>query len=252
MFPIARRAALLAASLCLLAPLASAQAPHWSYEGATGPSHWGSLEPAWRTCGAGRHQSPVDFRRKSVHKAALPPLQFAYQRVPLRIVDNGHSVQVDYPPGSFLAVGDKRYELLQFHFHRPSEEALDGRRREMVAHLVHKDGQGQLAVVAVLLEAGAPNPLVEVLWDHAPPARNSERSEDAVQVDAAGLLPADRGYFTVAGSLTTPPCSEGVTWFVLKQPATVSTQQVARFAVRYPMNARPVQPLHGRVVRASR
>lgn len=245
-------ALILAAVLGAVATSATAQKhAHWSYEGATGPSHWGNLEADFGTCAQGRHQSPVNIRPGTALKAALPPLQFSYQPVPLRIVDNGHSVQVNYAPGSFITVGGKRYDLLQFHFHRPSEEALDGKRRDMVAHLVHRDAQGQLAVVAVLLEAGAASPLLETLWDRVPAAKGSEHLDEGVRINAADLLPPDRGYYTFAGSLTTPPCSEGVTWFVLKTPAAVSTQQIARFAVRYPMNARPVQSLHGRVIQAT-
>lgn len=235
------------------ATVASAQkhAPHWSYDGSTGPRHWGNLEADFGACASGRHQSPVNIRPAAARKATLPPLQFSYQPVPLRIVDNGHTVQVNYAPGSFITVADRRYDLVQFHFHRPSEEALDGRHRDMVAHLVHKDAQGQLAVVAVLLESGAASPLLETLWDRVPAAKGSEQVDEAVRINAADLLPPDRGYYTFAGSLTTPPCSEGVTWFVLKTPASLSTQQIARFAVRYPMNARPVQSLHGRTIQAT-
>lgn len=242
---------ILAAVLAAAVPASAQHKAHWGYEGASGPGHWANLEADFGTCARGKQQSPIDIRSTAARKATLPPLQFSYQPVPLRIVDNGHSVQINYAPGSFVTVGDKRYDLLQFHFHRPSEEALDGRRRDMVAHLVHKDAQGQLAVVAVLLEAGAASPLLETLWDRIPAAKGSEQLDEAVRVNAADLLPVDRGYFTFAGSLTTPPCSEGVTWFVLKKPGALSTQQIARFAVRYPMNARPVQSLHGRVIQTT-
>ncbi|WP_342593213.1 carbonic anhydrase family protein [Ramlibacter agri] len=231
---------------------ARAQEPahHWSYSGETGPAHWAKLEEDFATCGKGKSQSPIDVRTHAVHRGALPAIQFDYQPVPLDIVDNGHSIQVNYAPGSFITVDGHRYELQQFHFHKPSEERVDGRHYDMVAHLVHKDDQGRAAVVAVLLSSGAANPLVQTLWDHRP-AQGKEIHDEAVRVDAADLLPATKGYYTFAGSLTTPPCSEGVTWYVLKAPSQVSSLQIGQFSVSYPMNARPVQPLHGRAVRAS-
>lgn len=246
------RAALAAALVTVaLGTFGSEGAPHWSYGGRTGPAHWAALENGYGTCGAGREQSPIDIRPRSAIKARLPAITFDYQPAPLKIVDNGHTIQVNYAPGSFITVDGKRYELQQFHFHKPSEEAIDGKHADMVAHLVHKDDQGHLAVVAVLLEAGKVNPMLAAVWNNLPARKNSEVDAPDVQVNAADLLPADHGYYTFAGSLTTPPCSEGVTWFVLKRPAAVSTGQIARFAHSYPMNARPLQPLNGRVVQES-
>lgn len=224
--------------------------PHWTYRGATGPDHWADLDAGFGTCQLGHRQSPIDIRGAT--PADLPPIQFAYQPTPLHIVNNGHTIQVTYAPGSFMTVGDKKYELKQFHFHHPSEEHVNGRGYAMVAHLVHADAEGQLAVVGVLLEAGAANPVVESVWQHLPSHEGPEQSVDGVKVDAAGLLPAERGYYTFAGSLTTPPCSEGVTWFVLKTPEPISQAQADAFGRIFPANARPIQPLSGREVMATK
>jgi len=225
---------------------------HWSYNGETDPAHWAELEGDFTTCSAGKSQSPIDIRHEAVHDGNLPALGFAYQSVPLSIIDNGHTIQVNYPPGSFLTVGNKQYQLVQFHFHHPAEEKIDGKGFEMVAHLVHKDANGKLAVVAVLFNAGAANGLVNTLWAHLPAVKEHEEVDTAIHINAADLLPKDRSYYSFAGSLTTPPCTEGASWFVLRHAGNVSKPQVAEFSRHYPMNARPVQPLNGRDIRASR
>ena len=244
----------LAAALVAIAcgPTASAEeAHHWSYKGHGGPTHWSELQEGYSACGAGREQSPVNIPGAAAQKAQLPAIEFHYQPAPLKIIDNGHTIQVNYAPGSFITVGGQRYELQQFHFHKPSEEAIDGKHAAMVAHLVHKDDQGRLAVVAVLLNPGTVNPMVATLWNNLPAKKEAEVAMQDVQINAADLLPANRGYYQFTGSLTTPPCSEGVTWMVLKDPSTLSTGEIDRFGRSYPMNARPVQPLNGRMVRAS-
>ena len=226
-------------------------AHHWSYNGPTGPTHWATLEHEFGACGSGQQQSPIDIRPTAVQEAKLPSIGFSYLPVPLRIIDNGHTIQVNYAPGSFIDVDGHRYQLVQFHFHKPSEESINGKRHDMVAHLVHQDADGRLAVVAVLLKSGAINPMVATLWNNLPSRKATELQPQGVAIDATDLLPADRAYYTFTGSLTTPPCSEGVTWFVLKNASTLSAGEISRFGHAYPMNARPVQPLHGRVVRAS-
>jgi carbonic anhydrase len=230
---------------------AAGAAPHWSYQGHGGPTHWSSLEPEFASCKIGHLQSPIDIRTKAIKSEALPAIEFAYKPGPAKIIDNGHTIQVSPAPGDSITIDGHRYELVQFHFHKPSEEAIDGKHRDMVAHLVHKDASGKLAVVAVLLQAGAPNPMVAALWNNLPAHKEAEVEIKGVQIDPADLLPQDRGYYTFDGSLTTPPCSEGVTWYVLRSPSQVSSGEIARFGRAYPMNARPLQPLNGRVVRAS-
>ena len=197
-------------------------------------------------------QSPIDIRDSVAKKGDLPAIVFDYKPSPLRIVDNGHTIQVNFAPGSFITVQGKRYELVQFHFHKPSEEKINGKSADMVAHLVHKDADGKIAVVAVLLKTGKTNNLVEALWKSLPSEKEKEAAVEGVQVNAADLLPDKKAaYYTFTGSLTTPPCSEDVTWFVLKTPSSISNTEVARFAQLYPMNARPTQPLNGREIRTT-
>jgi carbonic anhydrase len=178
----------------------------------------------------------------------LPELKFDYKAVPLNIIDNGHTIQINYPAGSKLTVGDKTFALQQIHFHHPSEEQINGHSTDMVAHFVHSDSGGHLAVVAVLLKQGAENPQLATVWKNIPAEKEKAVAVPAVQVNVANLLPNDHGYYTFAGSLTTPPCSEGVTWFVLKQPTLISANEVAVFAKLYPKNARPIQPLNNRKI----
>jgi carbonic anhydrase len=236
--------------LCAAAAAATAQehkaGPHWGYTGEASPENWGGLDPAFATCKTGQHQSPIDITE--TEKAKLDAIDFHYQASPLKVIDNGHTIQVSYAPGSFITVGGHSYNLMQFHFHHPSEEKIRGKSSAMVAHLVHADANGKLAVVAVLLQPGSTNGTIQSVWDNLPSEKNAVHAVDSVTVNAADLLPRAHGYYTFAGSLTTPPCSEDVTWFVLKMPTTISTAELAVFAKLYPLNARPVQPLNGRVV----
>ena len=242
-------ATFLASCAALLWAATVSQQPHgthWSYEGKEGPQHWAKLDPAYATCGSGHAQSPIDITHAK--PAELAPLEFAYQSVPLSIINNGHTIQVNYPPGSTLKVGDRTYTLKQFHFHHPSEESIAGRRFDLVAHLVHDDGSGHLAVVAVLFKTGPSNPLLASVWGNLPAQTGKVREVPAVSLNAQDLLPADHGYYTYSGSLTTPPCTEGVTWYALKVQSTLSSNQLAAFAKLYPKNARSIQPLSGREI----
>jgi carbonic anhydrase len=222
----------------------------WDYSEAKGPSHWGELKLEFAPCKNGHHQSPIDIRNPQ--KAELPPIQFDYKPSVLDIIDNGHTIMINYAPGSFISVGGKKYELKQFHFHRPSEEKINGKGGAMTIHFVHADQEGRLAVVAVLLERGQGNSLVDELWSHLPKEKEKEEVLNNVKIDAAALLPADRGYYTFSGSLTTPPCSEDVTWFVLKHSVSVSDAEIEQFSKLYRNDARPTQPLNDRVVLESK
>jgi carbonic anhydrase len=242
---------LLILALCLLAvqTISLAQeAPHshWTYKGPSDPKHWGELDPAFASCSNGHHQSPINIT--GAKAADLPALKFDYNAVPLTIIDNGHTVMVTYASGSTLTVGDKVYKLTQFHFHHPSEEHINGEEFDMVAHLVHADAEGHLAVVAVLFKKGAANPLLETLWKNIPPEKEKTVTPPDVSVNVKNLLPTDVGYYTFSGSLTTPPCTEGVTWYVLKATATLSPQQLATFAKLYPADNRPIQPTYQREI----
>lgn len=230
----------------------AADASHWSYAGATGPAKWAKLEKDFAACAQGKTQSPIDIPDAEARKGDLPPLLFDYRPVPLRIVDDGHTIQVNYAPGSTVSVEGKRYELIEILFHKPSEDKISGKGHDMEAQLVHKGKDGKFAVIAILLDQGKENALIKTLWANLPQTKDKENVVDAVKINALELLPRDKGYYTFAGSLTTPPCSEAVKWFVLKTPTQISADEIARFAKPYPMNARPVQELNGRDIQATR
>jgi len=229
-----------------------AERAQWTYAGATGPAKWGSLSKEFVLCKQGTAQSPIDIQDADARKGDLPPLLFNYKPSPLRIIDNGHTIQIDYAPGSFVSVEGKRYELVELHFHKPSEQKIDGKGHDMEADLLHKGSDGKIAVIAVPLDAGKENGLIKTIWDNLPQDKGKERVLDAVKINALELLPQSKGYYTFTGSLTTPPCSEGVTWFVLKTPIQVSPEEIARLGKVYPMNARPVQPRNDRDIQATR
>ncbi len=227
----------------------SAHDLHWSYEGENGPANWDKLDPQFATCARGTRQSPIDIRDGI--KVDQEAIQFDYKPSMFRIVDNGHTIQITYGPGSRLSVMGRSYDLVQMHFHHPAEERIDGKSFDMVAHLVHRDSEGRLAVLAVLFEVGANNPLIQTLWNNLPLEKNEEYAP-RVSIQIADLLPEKRAYFSYMGSLTTPPCSEGVLWLVLKQPVQLSAEQMGVFSRFYPNNARPIQPASGRVIKESR
>ncbi|HEY2169821.1 MAG TPA: carbonic anhydrase family protein [Candidatus Angelobacter sp.] len=223
--------------------------PHWSYEGPTGPDRWGDLNSDYSKCKTGSDQSPINIT-DSV-EADLPAIEFHYTETVLKIIDNGHTVQVNSDGRSSMTVGGKQYQLLQFHFHHPSEEQMNGKSHDMVIHLVHQDAEEHKAVIAVLVDQGPSNPVLKTIFNHLPRASEGEVTTGAT-INPADLLPKTGSYYTFPGSLTTPPCSEGVTWFVLKQPVTLSQFELEQFVKLYPHNARPVQPLHQRTVLSTR
>ncbi|MDI4635275.1 carbonic anhydrase family protein [Pelomonas sp. V22] len=233
-------------------PKAKAKAEvHWGYAGDIGPEHWAELKPEFRACAIGTRQSPIDIREGI--KVDLAPIAFDYKPSSFAVLDNGHTVQVNMAAGNSLEVMGKRYALQQFHFHRPAEERINGRGFEMVAHLVHKDAEGRLAVLAVLFEQGPDDtkqPVVQSVWANIPLEKHEALAGQG-PLDLTQLLPADRGYYTYMGSLTTPPCSEGVLWLVMRQPVALSAAQLNVFARLYPMNARPVQAGSGRLIKES-
>ena len=243
------RPVILVSALLAAAP-AIATDGHWGYgKGHEGPTHWAQLNPEFATCGIGKRQSPIDIR--GAEKASLPEIQFAYQPVQAKIVNNGHTIQVNVPPGSSITVGDRKYDLLQFHFHAPSEEAISGKRSALVAHFVHKGADGGLAVVAVLFEVGAENAALKPVFAKMPTRAGKEVALDGAALDPMAIVPAERAYYEFEGSLTTPPCSEGVRWFVLQKTSTISKAQLSAFRKLYPDNARPLQPVNGRTIQAS-
>jgi carbonic anhydrase len=222
---------------------------HWSYEGEGSPGNWAKLKPEYGTCATGKRQSPIDIREGI--RVDLEPIQFNYGHTHVRIVDNGHTVQVNVGEGSSITVTGRSYQLVQFHFHRPSEERVNGKAFEMVIHLVHRDADGKLAVIAVLLDKGNENPLIQTIWNNMPLEVNQD-VVPSVAIDLNALLPESRAYYTYMGSLTTPPCTEDVLWMVFKQPMPVSAEQVNIFARLYRNNARPIQPSNNRLVKENR
>ncbi len=242
--------------------------PHWGYTGSSGPAGWHSLSEEYVLCGSGKRQSPVDILNEV--PADLYPLQFRYQSIPLLVLNNGHTLQANYNSmgreetvtiggkpypvhsrpvyNSTLMLGDVPYQLLQFHFHAPSEHARDGRRYAMEVHLVHKSADGNLAVVGVLFERGRESPVLSKLLNNVSANINEVKLAKEITINAADLLPDDRRVFHYSGSLTTPPCSENVNWFLLTAPMEVSDKQVERFVSLIGNNARPLQPMHWRLM----
>nr|WP_315399327.1 carbonic anhydrase family protein [uncultured Duganella sp.] len=243
----AKRAAAVAA-VAAAAPPPKFFSNTWSYEGETGPANWGKINPAWAKCGNGNRQSPIDIRDGM--KVELEQITFDYHPSTFNVTDNGHTVQVMVGSGNFITVQNRMYELIQFHFHRPSEERINGKGYEMVVHLVHKDGEGRIAMLALLLERGKPQPVVQTVWNNLP-LEKLETLAPSVVLDPMDLLPARRDYFTFMGSMTTPPCQEGVLWLVMKEPIQASPAQMALFSRLYPLNARPIQPGSGRIIKES-
>ena len=219
----------------------------WAYSGATGPESWGQLKPAYQQCMLGKRQSPIDIQDGL--PLQLEPIQFDYRPSRFRVIDTGRTVQVNLDLGNTITVMGQRYELVQIQFHRPSEERVNGRAYPMSAQLVHKSPAGQLAVVAVLLDQGEPHALIQQIWNNLPLEKHQELAAQ-MPLDPSQILPPQHNqYYTYMGSLTSPPCTENVLWMVMKQPITVSTEQIAIFHRLYPMNARPVQPMSGRLIK---
>jgi len=216
-------------------------AAHWDYEGAMGPENWGKEFP---TCGKGKSQAPLNIKGpfEKVRFSVAPD----YKQGQLKIVNNGHTIQVNVPVGSKIRIDGRAYDLLQFHFHRPSEEHIDGKPSAMVVHFLHKNLEGELAVLAVMLREGNENPGIKTLWTHASPKEGPEVVPDGVMFNPANLLPREMDFFHYDGSLTTPPCTEKVKFFILKSQVNIGKEQVTDFPFK--MNARPIQAPNGRPI----
>ena len=221
----------------------------WTYEGKQGPLNWSRLDPAYRACSEGKEQSPIDIRGAHLNKN-LPPIEFHYIAGTMTLTNTGHTVQVTAPAGSYIVASGIRYDLVQFHFHHPGEEAVKGKLPDMSLHLVHKSADGKIAVVAVRLNEGNANAVLAALWEHLPKTTGAtDKVTDSMS--PAGLLPTDRGYWTYEGSLTAPPCTEGVRWYVLEEPVELSRDQLRSFNALYKVNSRMIQAPHGRKIEAN-
>lgn len=238
---------LLAVALCLvtLKVSASSEEVHWDYEGENGPAHWGELNEAFSVCKEGENQSPIDLVANL--DARLPVLDFDYGNQGHLLEENtGHSIQEIVRPGNMIRFQDKAYELRQFHFHSPSEHTVKGHRYPMEVHFVHQNEAGELLVVGLLFKEGARNEIMDQL-----PSFRAARGEDPLHggVDYNELVVGRDDYYLYNGSLTTPPCSEGVRWIVMQQPIEVSADQVQHYRDLLGFdNNRPIQPTNARIV----
>jgi len=216
----------------------------WGYEGDVGPDNWGELNPNWAECGEGRAQSPIDIANATT--IDLSDIQVNYGEAPLRIFNNGHTIEVKVDEGYAITYNEIDYNLLQFHFHHPSEHLIDGEAAAMELHFVHASDNGNLAVIGVLIQEGEANDNYASIFDNLPNEVSEAPDTATLSIDLESLLPVDSQFTTYNGSLTTPPCSEIVRWLVMNDPITLSAEQIDAFAAIYAANARPAQPLNDR------
>jgi len=237
------------ATLAGLGAAAQSTTP-WDYEGKRGALVWGKLDPSYSACSKGHEQSPVDIRNARLNKA-LVPLEFHYMAGPVTLENTGHTIRAIPPGGSYMVANGVRYDLVEFDFHHPGESAVKGKLTDMDVDLVHKGADGKFAILAVNLveDRGAPNAVMATLWPHLP-EKVGGTEKVTEMVNPAGFVPADPGYWTYIGSLTAPPCTEGVHWFVFEQPLSVSREQLRKFAALYKVNSRPLQDIGKRKIEA--
>jgi carbonic anhydrase len=231
----------------LIHPTAFAES--WGYTGDTQPENWSTLSPDFQACKNGKEQSPVDL--PDAVDLGSKDLAIDYKTSPLVLVNNGLTLRADYAPGSTITLDGQPYDLIQFHFHTPSEHLIAEKPYAMELHLVHRNQAGALAVIGLFIEAGKQNPIVQKIWDVMPDQPNTEKAVRELLVNADRLLPKNRSFYRYQGSLTTPPCSEGVAWIVMREPIALSSKQIARFQQLFDHNARPVQPMNQRSLRSS-
>jgi len=241
-----------ALALGLAASVAGAQSgAYWDYYGKTGPLAWGRLDPAYQACAKGHQQSPIDIRGAHLNKA-LQPIEFHYIGGPVTVENDGRRIIVHVDPGSYIITNGVRYDLQQFEFHHPAESAERGKLADLGVELLHKSADGKMAIIEVrfVMDRGNPNAVLAMLWPHLPQKpKTSEKISD--MVNPGGFLPVDRGYWTYMGSLSTPPCTEGVRWFVFENDISLSLEQLRAFMILFRMNSRPLQDPHGRRIEAS-
>jgi len=235
-------------SLLAIPAMASGSHTQWGYLGKSGPLHWGELSENFKTCSEGKLQTPINI--VPTKDIELKALELDYNAGSVSMINNGHTVQVNISEGSTLKIGKELYRLKQFHFHVPSENNIEGDAFPLEAHFVHSTDDGKLAVVGVMFEEGDENPILKKIWNHFPSLKRGE--EKPCELDAkeiSSLLPEKRDYYRFMGSLTTPPCSEGVKWHLFKTPSTVSKEQIVRFFSLFGApNNRPIQPRNGRTI----
>lgn len=222
----------------------------WTYYGRKGPSSWGKLDPAYSACSKGKEQSPIDIRGAK-RNAALQPIEFHYISGPVTMVNTGITVRVDVAPGGYIVFNGVRYDLVEFHFHHPAEDLVDGKLSDIQIDLVHKSADGKKAIIGVRLNEGRVNGSLAALWPSLP---NKAGAQATIQdyFNPLGLLPLDRSYWSYIGSITVPPCTEEVQWLAMQNPTELAQDQLETFARLYPDNARPIQSTHGRKIESSK
>ncbi|WON76603.1 carbonic anhydrase family protein [Serratia sp. UGAL515B_01] len=238
---------LFAAILATSFTISAAEHAHWGYEGQEDPAHWGKLSPDFSLCETGKNQSPINIHGalKTTHHGKL---ELAFKLGRQQIVNNGHTIQINVSEGNTLELDDDNFVLQQFHFHSPSENEIDGKQFPLEAHFVFKDKDGALAVVALMFEEGKANTQLAQAWQQMPTAVDQTAVLNK-PVDIKALLPKEFHFYRFSGSLTTPPCSEGVSWIVIDKPVSASAEQISQFrSVIHHVNNRPVQPLNGRII----
>jgi carbonic anhydrase len=248
---IPMRATVFAALLLGVSTLGTAQNANWTYEGKTGPIVWGKLDPTYQACSKGHEQSPLDIRNTHLDKS-LQPLEFHYIAGPMTLENTGRGIIARVDPGSVMVANGVRYHLVELDFHHPSEHPIKGKLSDMEVDLIHRSDDGKVAIVAVRLnqDQGFPNALLSTLWAHLP-TKPGTSAKVTDMVSAGGLLPAGRGYWTYIGSMVTPPCAEGVRWYVFQEDLSISRQQFRAFANLYKLNTRPIEDPHGRKIEAN-
>jgi len=222
---------------------------HWEYGGANNPTRWGEIKSEYSTCSIGENQSPIDLPLSNLNEKSSR-IKFNYQETPLVVLNNGHTIQIDYTPGSYVTIAGEKYELQQFHFHTPSEHTIDGKATALELHFVHKNEAGKLAVVAVLIEEGSENSAIQSIFENIP-NQGEKKAVENMTINANLLLPESTAHYHYSGSLTTPPCSEDVNWNIMVDSIEASAAEIEQFMEFYQFNARPVQTLNNRILEIS-
>ncbi len=234
-------------SSLMLSILTFASPADWSYQGKTGPKHWGDLDKKFIMCKIGKNQSPIDINKNNLVKASLTPLKLEYKSNANFVVNNGHTIKIIVKDGSYLYIDGKKFELKQFHFHTPSENTINGKHLPMEAHLVHISKDGEIAVIGIMFKIGKENKALKKFQNLICKTINKKKTIKT-PLNAMELLPKNKDYYRFNGSLTTPPCTEGVRWFIFKEPVTISQEQLEKFSKIMGKNNRPIQPINARKV----
>lgn len=238
---------LMGSFICIAASVSASSGANWSYAGPDGPEHWGTLSPDYEMCAQGKNQSPINIT--GTVEAELNPITFSYKNSGMDIVNNGHTIKANYDAGSEIMIDDDRYDLLQIHWHTPSENRIEGESFPMEAHFVHSDPDGKLAVIGVMYKLGEANKAISAIWDTMPRKTDTMSQDSQVMLNANDMLPDNKEYYRFNGSLTTPPCSEGVRWMVMKDSVEASKEQIEKFHSTFHGDTnRSVQPIHARPV----